>query len=146
MIRYIGLFILLIPCCVTDLRTRLISVWYVGGFIVLASVYQLLFSRDMLLQAAAGAVLGAGFLLVSRLSREALGMGDAMLLLAMGVWCGLRESFPIILFAFILSGLAGGIWLLAGKRKRTETLPFVPFLLCSCILSCAAELISSAAA
>lgn len=43
MIRYIGLFILLIPCCVTDLRTRLISVWYVGGFIVLASVYQLFF-------------------------------------------------------------------------------------------------------
>lgn len=136
MIQYIGVFILLIPCGISDLRTRLVPVWFVGIFAVLAAVYHLLFSSDFLLQAAAGTAAGLLFVLISRLTGGALGMGDALVITALGLWCGFRDSVSLILFAFILAGIFGGVWMLVRKKKCHDDLPFVPFLLFSAAVSC----------
>ena len=141
MIQYIGIFVLLIPCGVYDLRTRLIPVWYVGIFAGLAMLYHLLFSDGLLLQAAAGAGLGLLFVLFSRISKEALGMGDAMVITALGLWCGIGDCLTLILFAFILAGIYGGIWMLIRKKNRRDSLPFIPFLLFSCVASCTISII-----
>ncbi len=141
MIIYIGLFILLIPCGIYDLRTRLIPVWYVGTFAGLSVLYHLLLSDGFFLQMMAGAALGLLFVLVSRISGGALGMGDALVITALGLWCGISDSITLILFAFILSGICSGIWILIRKKSRKDSLPFVPFLLLSGIVSCAVALI-----
>ncbi|MBQ6549869.1 MAG: prepilin peptidase [Lachnospiraceae bacterium] len=140
MIRYIGMFLLLIPCTVTDVRTRLVPVWFAGIFSACALLYHLLFTTSMLKEVVFGALMGLLFIGISRISRGALGMGDAILILSLGIWCGLQDSFTVILFAFILSGLFGGIVLLVRKKKRQETLPFVPFLLLSAVISFAVEM------
>ena len=141
MITYIGLFILLIPCGIYDLRTRLIPVWYVGIFAGLAVLYHLLLSNGFFLQMMTGAALGLLFAMVSRISKGALGMGDALVITALGLWCGIRDGITLILFAFILSGICSGIWMLVRKKNRKDSLPFVPFLLLSCVVSCATTLI-----
>lgn len=139
-IRYIGMFLLLIPCTVTDVRTRLVPVWFAGIFSACALLYHLLFTTSMLKEVVFGALMGLLFIGISRISRGALGMGDAVLILSLGIWCGLQDSFTVILFAFILSGLFGGIVLLVRKKKRQETLPFVPFLLLAAVISFAVEM------
>ena len=136
MIRDIGLFVLLIPCGICDLRTRLVPVWYTGIFAGLSVLYHILFAPEMLTQMAAGAVMGMVFILISRVSKGALGMGDSAVITALGVWCGVRDGFPLVLFAFILSGIFGGIWMLIRKKNRRDSLPFVPFLLLSAAVSC----------
>lgn len=85
--------------------------------------------------------MGLLFVLVSRISGGALGMGDALVITALGLWCGISDSITLILFAFILSGICSGIWILIRKKSRKDSLPFVPFLLLSGIVSCAAALI-----
>ena len=141
MIRYIGIFILLIPCGISDLRSRMIPVWYVGIFAGLALLYHLTFSEESFVQIAAGTALGLVFVLISRISKEALGMGDAIVIAALGAWCGIKDSLTLILFAFILAGIFGAVWMLVRKKNRKDSLPFVPFLLLSCTISCAAFLI-----
>ncbi len=141
MIIYIGLFILLIPSGIHDLRTRLIPVWYVGIFAGLAVLYHLLLSDGFFLQMTAGAALGLLFMLVSRISGGALGMGDALVITALGLWCGISDCLTLVLFAFVLSGTCSGIWILVRRKSRKDSLPFVPFLLLSCIVSCTAALI-----
>ena len=141
MILYIGLFILLIPCGIYDWRTRLIPVWYVGIFSCLAVLYHLMFSAGIFLEIALGAGMGLLFVLISRISKGSLGMGDAVVITAVGLWCGIRDSITIILFAFIMAGFAGGIWMLFRMKNRRESMPFVPFLLLSCLVSCTAAIL-----
>ncbi|WP_114661649.1 prepilin peptidase [Polynucleobacter necessarius] len=59
---------------------------------------------------------------------NAIGMGDAKLLGALGAWLGL-SSLPSILFIASVTGLIGGLlWLRVKKQSLQSAIPFGPFL------------------
>ncbi len=78
-----------------------------------------------------------GYLLLWLLNRlyryikkqDGIGMGDAKLLSALGVWLG-WVALPSILFLASISGIIGGlIWLKLNKQNHGSAFPFGPFLI-----------------
>lgn len=61
-------------------------------------------------------------------SREKIGLGDSWVVMAVGCAVGLANIWKILFAAFAITG-GVGLFCLLFRKKQTETLPFVPFLL-----------------
>ena len=85
---------------------------------------------EMLLSCIPG---GIAFILAF-LTKQAIGYGDAALIIISGIFLGLNASIMLILIALVLSAIAAAVLLLLKKKKRKDEMPFVPFMLCSYIV------------
>ncbi len=112
----------------TDIRRRQISLLSVGIFLTIGILYQCFYLKQgsmMLLGLIPGIVLVA----VSKATRESLGMGDALLMLVMGIYLGLEEAVNVLLLSLFLAAIWAGILLAVQRKKKDYEFPFVPFLL-----------------
>ena len=89
---------------------------------------------DGMIQSVLGASFGGGILWITAraaswfLQKEAMGIGDAKLLAALGAFLG-WPSIPFILILSSLFGTAVGIWIIQGrKRKLGIKIPYGPYL------------------
>ncbi len=79
---------------------------------------------------------GAGFLLGWGLAaageaifkKEALGGGDVKLLMGVGAWTGITGAFDCLMIGSLLGAVWGLRLMAAGKAKRSDPIPFGPFL------------------
>ena len=62
------------------------------------------------------------------LGKEALGGGDVKLLAGVGAWAGAAGAFDCLMIGSLVGSLYGVRLLLAGKAKRSDPIPFGPFL------------------
>jgi len=117
----------------TDLETqRLPNVLTYPGIVIglVASVWLPPGFRD----AAIGAALGAGVLLVVRWGWKAatgvdgMGLGDVKMLAMIGAFLGWHEVFIVLFFASLVGAVAGILLTIAGKRSLQSRLPFGTFL------------------
>lgn len=112
----------------TDIRKRQISLLSVGIFALIGLAYQGLYKKQMS-PALLGLMPGILLLAVSKVTREALGMGDALLMLVLGIFLGLPDSVEVLLLSLFLAAFWAGILMIICRRKRDYEFPFVPFLL-----------------
>ena len=111
-----------------DIQKKQISLVSVGFFMAVGILYECVVQNknpDVFWGLLPGAVL----LGVSKLSREALGMGDALLMLVLGIYLGLEAALDVLLLALFLAAVWAGILIVVGKKGRNYAFPFVPFLL-----------------
>ncbi len=81
-----------------------------------------------------GAILGGLVLALALISKEAVGIGDGIILIVSGIILGYRALLELILISLMLTG-AAALFLIVVKRKgRTYRLPFIPFLLAAYLL------------
>lgn len=80
-----------------------------------------------------GAIIGLIFILVSWLSKEAIGYGDSWTILNLGIILGFYKIIEIVLWAAFLAGISSLFLLWKRKWKRKNSLPFIPFLVASCL-------------
>lgn len=76
-----------------------------------------------------GAVPGAALTAVSLVSRQAVGLGDALMVLVMGLYLGMRRTWAELLTACLLAMLAAVLCIVIFKKGKKYELPFLPFLL-----------------
>lgn len=67
--------------------------------------------------------------IASVLSRGKVGMGDGLMIFAMGSVLNAGELIEILCLSFLLCGIYAGLQLGLLKKKRNTEIPFVPFLL-----------------
>ena len=111
-----------------DIQKKQISLVSVGFFMAVGILYECVVQNknpDVFWGLLPGAVL----LGVSKFSREALGMGDALLMLVLGIYLGLEAALDVLLLALFLAAVWAGILIVVGKKGRNYAFPFVPFLL-----------------
>lgn len=72
---------------------------------------------------------GAGFFLLSFLTREKVGYGDGWVLLMIGLFSGFSRCFLILLIGLLLESTVAVILLALKKIQRDNEIPFSPFLL-----------------
>ena len=81
-----------------------------------------------------GAILGGLVLALALISKEAVGIGDGIILIVSGIILGYRALLELILISLMLTGTVA-LFLIVVKRKwRTYRLPFIPFLLAAYLL------------
>jgi Type IV leader peptidase family. len=134
-IEQIGGIIFLLVCACYDVKMQRIPVWLLvfGG--IGAAIIRVILQENWWVYIA-GILLGSTFLLVSKMTKEALGYGDSVLILILGAFVGLRNMLLVLVIAFA-SAAVFSIFVLAFKKmSRKKRFPFVPFLLGGFIGGC----------
>lgn len=80
-------------------------------------------------EALGGIGIGVFVILLAFLTKEAIGVGDGLLLSVTGLFLGFAENFQLLLSGLILCAAVMGTGILLGIKKKEERLPLVPFLL-----------------
>ena len=83
---------------------------------------------------AIGAIPGASLFVLSLISKGKLGMGDALMVLVMGLFIGLRQTVGELMMAVVFAGIFALVLVAAKKCRKGDELPFVPFLAAAHIL------------
>lgn len=128
MIIDIWIFIFLIICSITDLLERQIYFMFVSANGIIITLFHF-FLKDIKLQdCLLGVLIGVIALLISIISREAMGIGDGIVLCVIGLALGAIKTLQLLMWSFMIIVLFSivGIWL---KKINLKTkIPLMPFL------------------
>lgn len=116
-----------------DVKGRVIPVKHLAFFGIVVIGLNMLWKYQSFYDAFAGGCIGAAFLFVGWITKEAIGYGDGLGIMIIGILLGWKKMFCVVFTAFLLSGICG-IWkLVVLKESRDKTMPFYPFLLAASI-------------
>lgn len=125
------LFLFLAVCAVFDgLRKQIpLAVVWLGMLTAMCLRMNGIMGEEGVTTAAFSLIPGAGFFLLSFLTREKVGYGDGWVLLMIGLFSGFFKCFLILLVGLMLESMAAVILLSLKKIQRDKEIPFSPFLL-----------------
>ncbi len=123
-------------CSVEDWREKKISLWKIRLYAAVVFIYEI--GRQIggtekisewLIFALTGLLPGIGMLIMGKLSKEAVGYGDAYLTLILGFSMGFWETLGVLGTA-LFGVLGAAVYLvIIRKKSRDSQIAFVPFLL-----------------
>lgn len=127
-------FLLMITC--HDIKERLIPIsWLLLG-ILIAMVRMINNPNFNFLESCFGSVaIGILLIMISKITRQGIGMGDAYVFVFISMLIGWRMAGTIFLFSILLAGLLGMVLYTLKKVSRKTTLPFMPFVLIVTLLT-----------
>ena len=141
-IYYWVIFSILIMISVYDIRLKIIPDAPVYTFIALSLLAPILATGvldfQILLNVLSGLLLSAPFALLWILSNGRLmGLGDAKLVLGLGIMAGLPQGLAVVMLAFFIGALFSIILLICRKTGYTmkSEIPFGPFLVLSAFIA-----------
>lgn len=111
-----------------DIRAREVSLLSIGVFGIVGMV-RACFIGTLSVELVWTVCIGGAVIGLSVISRGAVGMGDGLLILALGTVLPFEELLLSFLLGLFFSSFCGIIVLLLPGRKREAELPFVPFLM-----------------
>lgn len=133
-LSHIVLFIYLTICTITDIHTNTISKMYSLCFGLILLLLGILNPNIELTSIIVSISPGMFLLLLGLSSRQAIGYGDGVATIIIGICVGLNRCFIICLIAFLIASMASCIKLLKHHSIKS-TLPFIPFLLIAFVLN-----------
>ena len=111
-----------------DLKHKALPVFFFGIFGVIAIVLNQVWNYQSMAQMLFGGAFGGVFLMIGRFTREAIGYGDGLGIVILGLFYGIFRVQNVVFGAFLLSGVYGMWKKYARKAPCVDTIPFFPFL------------------
>lgn len=121
-------FLLLGLCGWSDWRKRTMPLLLLIVMSVAIVVLVLAYRTDALWDCAGGGFIGILFFMISKCTKEAIGYGDSWLILLLGIYLGAFVLLQVLFAASSAAGICSLFYLWKHRWKRSETIPFVPFL------------------
>lgn len=131
----VGAFMFLGINAWSDIRRKEICLWTIPLFLA-GEAGWLILGEGQSLWIFLGVIPGVVLLLFSILSEEALGRGDGLVAMVLGIYTGALEAVLTISLAFLAAGIYSGILWICKYKKNTDSIAFVPFLLIGYIGRC----------
>lgn len=128
----VSLLFLLVPSTVLDIKYKKVWIPIVIIFFIEAIVLNFAGINEWT-EFFLGMLPGVFLFLVSKVTNEAIGLGDVYLILVMGGLVGLYKTIIILTGAMFLCAIAGLFLMFFRHWGRKKTIPFVPFLLAGSI-------------
>ena len=122
------ILILLLYSAYTDIRSREIMMLPVYICILIA-IIGVIAKGDVSLMSFLGAIPGLIMLLVSHITKGALGDGDAYLILAVGLLIGLRNVTLMLMIGSTMAFVYSLFLLSIKKAGKKKTICYAPFIL-----------------
>ena len=127
--------VMLAFCSIQDIREKEVSLWKLKIYGIQAaavSIWKLFSPKDdlpvLIFRLFAGLLPGIFLLILARITREAVGYGDGLVLLFIGLSLGFWECIGIFFAGLLGVFLAAVLALLLFGRKKGLEIPFIPFL------------------
>lgn len=127
LIDILTLYIYLIICTATDIKTKKISLKICLIFLLLGFLINIFLLKTTVSILLYNLIPGICLLFFSILTKGSIGCGDALILIIMSFYMRF-PSILIILFLSLLSASAFSIILIIKKYSRKYSLPFAPFI------------------
>jgi len=121
------LYIYLMMCTVSDIKTKKISLKLSLVFLFLGLFIYMFFIKADAIILLYNLIPGICLFLVSLFTKGAVGCGDAVILMVMSFYMP-SASILIILFLSLLAASVVSVRLIMKKYSRKYTLPFAPFI------------------
>ena len=134
MFSNILLFVYLLICSYTDLKTKTVNLNISIIFATIAVAFSIFLNNYSLPYILTCLIPGAFLAVISLIFSNSLGMGDAIVLLICGIFLGAYKALELLLFGLVISSLFS-ICILIKKHTLKYTFPFVPFLFAAYILN-----------
>ena len=109
-----------------DIKTRRLPVIVLVVISILLVIFRILQPYHPFLWLGGG-MLGVGFLVVSKVTEEAIGYGDSWTIILLGVFLGIWEVMLLLLITFFITGVIGGLLCLKKADKKTG-IPMLPIM------------------
>ncbi len=130
------LLFLLVVASIIDLRTRLIPNFITIPGALLGLLLTTLTGRLSFIQALMGIfVPGFIMLLIALISKGGIGGGDVKLLATIGSFIGWRMALSSLFWGSVVGSLVSVLLILLRKKKKSDPVPFGPFLTIGVIFS-----------
>lgn len=113
-----------------DLKERKVSLWVIGIYGVIGFFLRL-WDGDAMLSIVLSLIPGIICAGIAWLSREKVGYGDGILLIAMGFYLPINNVLRMCMIAILASGIVALVLFVIFHKKKDYQLPFVPFLFLS---------------
>ena len=113
---------------VCDWKRRRIPVKWLVVYSIATISCVLFYIEGNLISMLGGIMIGAIFFLISRLTNEAIGYGDAWMITLLGAYVGGKDLVRLLFTASFLAAVVSLVWMWKQGWKREGSLPFVPFL------------------
>ncbi len=129
MLRTVMVVVFLISSSVCDMRNKKIPLWVIiifAGLGVLLAIFAPAHSFGDLVAGVGGGVV---LIMVSIITAGQIGMGDGLLFVVLGIFCG-SSNIGLLIYATLLCAVVAGVLFMTRQVKRNDRLPFVPFVLC----------------
>ncbi len=118
-------------CTYTDMRRKEISMITIGVFAIPAVILNFIFVQESIWQQVGGLCVGIVLLIISKVSKGAVGEGDGYLLMITGLLLGLWGNLQLLMGALLLAAIFSSVLLIMNQADKKKELPFVPFLFIS---------------
>ncbi len=144
----LSLFFLII-CSFTDLRERGISIVLLAAFLtssILLTIGVCIYGERYgnlkglleytpgLISVAAALIPGIILFFIGKLTKGAVGEGDAYMIFVLGFMMGPEKIIFLLFVSMVITAVFGIFYMISGRGGRHDALPYAPFLLASFIL------------
>ncbi|HCL03321.1 MAG TPA: hypothetical protein DHW61_13105 [Lachnoclostridium phytofermentans] len=113
---------------IQDIKRKEISCWWLISLLPLIFIELAIPSEITFIERIFGVLLGLFFVILSKVTRGQIGIGDGYVLCAIGVILGISKSAILLSYAFLLTSVVSIVLLVLFRWNRKKTIPFVPFL------------------
>ena len=118
----------LLVLTIMDIRTRKLHLGILLSGFPLAVAGRIAVGNIPAALVIAGGASGGLFVIVSRVTEEAFGYGDSILITITGIFLGIWDLLSMLAASFFLAAVFSGIMLSRKRYTRKSSFPFVPFL------------------
>ncbi len=112
-----------------DLKTKTVNIYITLLFSIWGIVCHMLFGRLSLLDIFGGICVGLMVLGASFLTGDAIGKGDALVIMSTGTLLGGYDTMVLVFIALFLCGIHAFFLLVFKNTGKKQEIPFAPFLL-----------------
>ena len=130
----VGLVCLLSITAVDDIKSRQVRVLEIIFFGLIGIIFNMIRKPHSLPSVLGGVMVGTLVYIFSILSKEKIGRGDGLVLMAVGIYLGFADTLELLWVSTILAAIIGTIFVKKHKANMDIELPFVPFLLMGYLL------------
>ncbi len=137
------IIVFLIPCAITDLKSKTIPIWWTVVFGISAMIYQIFWKKQKLEAILFSMIIGVTLLVAAKISNQRIGYGDGIIFLILGLWIGFWDGISLLFFSLILSSIISVYLIIVRRKGRDYRIPFIPFVTAAYIILEGARFLSS---
>lgn len=129
MITSFAVMAMLALCSVEDIRHRRVNSILILLMGMVGVCFHILWQQQTLYSMMAGLLPGIVLLGISFLSGQAVGIGDGLVVMVMGIFLGGSRNLQILFLALLISAVVSLVLFLTKRKSRKDSIPFIPCLL-----------------